>query len=302
LSSFQIFGFVLAFSSTICFAGNKSFLSKPLIKYNSSIPVYIGLLIGVAITGLATICIGQMASLLHPTPFIILVFAAVGILNFVVGRQLSYEAVKNIGANQTSPLLSVQIIYAISFAVLLLKEDVSVGIIFGSSLILIGVLLLEGIPSAIKRGGNAKWGYIAAFSSALIFGFTPLLIKVGLSNYHSFIAGTFIAYVTAMAGYGLAIKPRHVSESIKTMPRHILFSYIIAGALAVAAQLLRFGALSYAPIVIVAPVLASQPVFTLLMSLKFAKDFEIFRLRTVTAIGIVTVGSVFLSIFSGISS
>jgi len=103
-----------------------------------------------------------MSFLLRSTPFIILVFAAIGIFNFVIGRQLSYEAVKNIGANQTSPLLSVQIIYSILFAVLLLKEDVSVGTVLGSSLILIGVLLIEGVPNAIKRGGNAKWGYIAA--------------------------------------------------------------------------------------------------------------------------------------------
>lgn len=78
------------------FAGNKSLLSKPLIKSNSSIPVYIGLLIGVAITGLTTIGIGQMGLLLSATPFIILIFAVVGILNFVIGRQLLYEAVKNI--------------------------------------------------------------------------------------------------------------------------------------------------------------------------------------------------------------
>lgn len=164
------------------------------------------------------------------------------------------------------------------------------------------MLLLEGVPSAIKRQGNAKWGYIAALSSGLIFGFTPLLIKIGLSNYHYFIVGTFMSYMTAMVGYGLAIKPHNISESIKTMPRYILFSYVIAGVLAVAAQLLRFGALSYVPVVLVAPVLASQPVFTLFMSHKLAKDFEIFKIRTITAISVVTIGSVFLSIFSGITT
>jgi len=120
--------------------------------------------------------------------------------------------------------------------------------------------------------------------------------------YHYFIVGTFIAYLTAMLGYGLAIKPRLISESIKTMPRYVLFSYVMAGVLAVAAQLLRFGALSYAPIVIVAPILASQPVFTLFMSHKLARDFEIFKSRTITSIGIVTVGSIILSIFSGLAT
>jgi drug/metabolite transporter (DMT)-like permease len=190
-------------------------LSKPLIKSDSFIPVYVGLLIGVVVTGLMTICLDQLKSFLTATPSVILIFATVGILNFIIARQLSYEAVKHIGANQTSPLLSVQTVFAVSLAVLFLEEHLSIGVILGVTLILIGVFLLEGVTSAHKRGGNAKWGYIAALSSALIFGLTPALIKVGFSNYHSFISGTFIAYMAAMTGYAIAIRPVKFSNSIK---------------------------------------------------------------------------------------
>jgi drug/metabolite transporter (DMT)-like permease len=292
-------GALLALGSAVAFAGNRAFVSRPLVKSDPEIPTYFTLVAGVIVTGIVMFLSNEEGNLLQMTLIVVVIFAAVGVFHFAIGRQISYIAEKNIGANQASPIISAQIVYAVLLAIALLGETVNLGIAIGTILILAGILLLEVRSSAAKRGGKIRTGYIAAFVTSVIFGLSPLLIKVGLSLYNFYASSLFMAYVAAMVFYALSRSPTKIAQGVRALPRYAFVSYVIAGILAGLGQIFRFDALSVAPVVIVVPILASHPIFTVLMTRKLAKDYEVFRPRTIGAILIVVIGTILVSIYSG---
>lgn len=72
-------------------------------------------------------------------------------------------------------------------------------------------------------------------------------------------------------------------------------SIIIAGIFGVCSQLFRFAALSFAPVVIVVPIIGSQPIYTLFFTRMLAKDVEVFNVRIVLSVFLVILGSIFVS-------
>jgi drug/metabolite transporter (DMT)-like permease len=299
--SSDLVGIILALGSSVCFAGNRSFVSRPLLNSRPATAIYIGLVVGVILTAIAMVVSGELLSLLLAGVLTVVIFVTVGIFHLGVGRTLSYTSVKNIGANQTAPLVSTQILYSLVFGVAVLGENLNLGTALGAALVLVGVLLLEVRASASKRSGKIKVGYLAGLSTGLIFGLTPILIKIGLSTFHYYITATFITYLGSLGFYSLAISPKKIFyETRKSLPRSDLVSVVFAGVFGAAAQLLRFGALSLAPVVTVVPLLAAHPFFTILITRKLAKEYEVFHIRTLLAMVSVIVGTVFVSYSSGI--
>jgi drug/metabolite transporter (DMT)-like permease len=239
------------------------------------------------------------SDLLYLTALTIGIFAAVGIMHFAIGRQISYIAEKNIGANQAAPLISTQIIYSVILAIILLGETVTPELVVGAAMILGGSLLLEARASATKRGGTLRKGYIAAITTSLLFGISPLLIKWGLGMYDYYFGATFVAYAAAFLFYLLSRSTPKLVVSMKALPTYALIYYVIGGCLAAFGQLFRFSALTFAPVVIVIPILAAHPIFTILLTRGLARDYEVFHVRTIAAIFIVVVGTILVSLASG---
>lgn len=299
LISDGLLGALLALGSAVSFAGNRSFASRPLVKSDPSLATYVTVLVGVPIAAVAMFASNEEGTLFQLVPIVLIIFAAVGIFHFAIGRQTSYIAAKHIGANQSAPLISTQIVYSSLLAIALLGESVNIGIALGTMLILLGILLLEVRSSAAKRGGNLKLGYAAALVTSVIFGVSPLLIKVGFSTFSFYASSTFIAYAAALIFSALTNSPVKIFSGLRGIPRYALVYYLIAGVLAAVGQLFRFAALTYAPVVVVIPILASHPVFTVMMTRKLAKDYEVFRPRTVGAILLVVAGTILVALYSG---
>ena len=244
---------------------------------------------------------GQIVDLLIVSVTIGAIFAIVGVFHFGIARQLSYISIKNIGANEASPIISSQVLYSLLFAVLLLNEKMTLSIAGGAGLILIGILVLERRAGALKRRGNLTIGIVAALLTGSVYGLTPILIKYGLSIYHFFVAATFVAYACSFAVYVVSTNPVKMVGEIKALPRLDFAYFCIAGLFSISAQLLRFGALSFAPVVLVAPILSTHPIFTVLLTRKLAREFESFQTRILFSIALVVLGSFLVSYSSGIA-
>jgi drug/metabolite transporter (DMT)-like permease len=262
---------------------------------------YIGIATGVAISALAVFSFGQEQELLFVTLASLILFALVGVFHFALARQLSFVAIKNLGANETSAIISTQIIYSLVFAILILNESMTLAIVAGSALILMGLLVLDVRSGANRRKGSVRVGIVAAMLTGLVYGFTPILIRIGLLAYHFFLDATFLAYVSAMIIFLFTTNANSMFSEIKALPKFALAYYIVAGVFAASAQLLRFWALNVAPVVTVAPILASSPIFTLIMTRTIAHEIEVFEPRILISIFLVVIGTVSVSLGAGIS-
>lgn len=269
------------------------------MKSSAVVANYIGLITGVIILFSLVLALNQAQAFLFVTVWTVAVFATVGVLHFGLGRLLSYSSVKNIGANQAAPIISTQVLYALILAVIIFGENITLGIAVGSALVLFGVLILEGGLGASKRGGSRKKGYLAALATGGIFGFTPILIKAGLQTFHFYVSAILIAYATALAIYAVLVNPKKIASDIRSLPRYAIVSFVISGILSATSQIFRFGALNYAPIVVIVPILGAQPIFTVIFTHFLAKDVEVFNWRTILSIVLVILGTIIVSYSSG---
>ena len=293
-----LFAIVLATGSSICFAGNRAFASRPLINSDTRVITYITLLTGVIASALAMAILGELRALLLASALVVALFGLVGIVHYAIGRQLSYVAVKNIGANATAPLLSTSVLYSFILSVLFLHEILTYVLVIGTIFILVGVFILEIRSGALIRKGKYRAGLVAAITTAAIFGITPVVISFGLSIYDYYLAAVFISYAVATIIYTLtANTPTIVKSMVKTPSTGLIF-FIISGFFASGAQLFRFAALSVAPVVFIVPILSTNPIFTILLTRLVAREFEVFTLRTIISMVLVVIGSALVTIYA----
>ncbi len=297
-----LLGVILAVGSAFCFAGNRAFGSGPLSDPNSD-PVfvnYLSLMVGVIIAFVASVATLQLGELTSISLFALAMFIVAGLVHFGLGRTLSYTSIKHIGANPTSALLSTQALYSLLLAVLFLQEALNAGIVAGTALILVGIAFAEGRLTATKRGGRVGFGYAAALSAGLIFGITPILIKSGLQSFGFYAAATLLSFTAAFLAYTLRVTPRRFLSGLRRTTRYSLTSFIVMGVFGISAQLMRYAALTIAPVVVVAPMLTLHPVFTILLTRKLSKKSEVFTARMVSSILITVAGALLVAFSSGL--
>lgn len=92
--------------------------------------------------------IGLLALVLDPggfarlTPPALLWFAGTGVINFVGGRQLNLRATRLLGASRAAALIAASPLVAVVLAALLLGEQVTLPIVAGVGLTVLGVGLV----------------------------------------------------------------------------------------------------------------------------------------------------------------
>ena len=296
----SLLGVVFAIFAAACFGANRAFLSKPLVRSSPRVANYITAVVGILVALVADIVTGQSSTILATSLYTVFIFVVVGILNFGISRILSYVGVKNIGATQASVLSLTQVLYSFIFAVVLIGETLTIETAAGAALIILGALIIEGRPIAKLRGGSLKIGIISILLGSIVRGFAPVLIKVGLVHYPFSVSATLISYLGAMLFNASLIAPRKAISGVKALPRTALLSITAAGVFVVVAQLLRFAALDFASVVLVAPMTAMEPIFTVLISQVVAKEFEVIHKRTVLSIVLVVLGGMIVSYSSSI--
>jgi drug/metabolite transporter (DMT)-like permease len=294
-------GVILAVCSAFCFAGNRAVGSGPLAVKGSdpTFVNYMSLLVGVPIAFVASAATLQILDLTTITLFAAAMFIVGGMFHFGLGRTLSYTSIKHIGANPTSALLTTQALYSLLLAVLLLGENLNAGIIAGTLLIIFGILFMEGRVSAARRGGRLNFGYATALLAGLIFGISPIVIKAGLTSFHFYAAATLVSFTSALLIYTLWMTPPRFVRSLKATPRSSLLPYVVMGVFGITAQLFRYASLTYAPVVVVAPLLATHPIFTMILTSRISKETEVFTTRTVLSIFVAAVGAILVGYSSG---
>ncbi len=254
---------------------------------------------------------------------------AAGIVHFMIGRYAYYRSIKAIGATRTGPLLSLAGPYSLLMAIFVLGEDVS--LLLGAAIILmiIGPAIIvernpgrantarvtppntpaQATPSGGSENDGARTatapsfefkqaeGYAFGLITALAWGTSPLLIRWGLADTGLGIAGSTIAYMSAFALLLVAlVLSSGAREVMGTMDNRLFRLFFGASITAFIAQVLRFWALSIAPVTIVNPLQRVGTIFTLGMSYAFNRSLEIFTKRMLLGVAVSLVGSVMLAV------
>ena len=224
---------------------------------------------------------------------------AMGILAYCVARVLHNWALRMVGATRAVPMISLQPLMAFAIGFLILGERPNLLVTIGTPIVVGGILLVvmprpsggsgrtgAGSGRAGAGSGQAgagapgqievrKLGYLLAIGGSMAF-----VTRDALSRH--VLGALALAPPFVVSGFALvfggailfAFIHRSVINSLRNLPLRYVGICCLAGLLQGLAVASLFHALSRAPVTVVTPIYASQPIIALILSAMFLRQLE----------------------------
>ncbi len=218
------------------------------------------------------------------------IFAAVGLVFPAMITMLTFAGNRALGPVVTGALGNLAPLFAVTLAVILLHEPLSPFQFAGLIVIVAGVVAITVTRPQDMRNWRS-WALLLPLGAAAIRGFIQPVIKLGLEEWPSPIAAGFVGYIfsslTVLVGAKL-----YSGRFIADAPVRGIVWFIGIGLVNGVATLLLYAALGNGPVALVAPLVATYPLMTVVLSaLILGKSERGVRLALAVAL---TVGGVVL--------
>lgn len=199
----------------------------------------------------------------------VLLFAAVGLFFPVSVTLLTFRSNELLGPTVTGAVSGTAPLFAILAASLLLGEQVPAQAAVSAVGVVIGVALLSW-NRRVVRTGFSGWALLWPLAGALMRGLAQTGAKAGLLLWANPFAAGLIGYLVSSAVITGANRLRQADRPALT-PKGIAW-FAGTGVLNGSAVLLMFIALSLAPVWVVAPIIATYPLTTAIISAIFLRE------------------------------
>jgi drug/metabolite transporter (DMT)-like permease len=275
-----------SFLAALCFSIAHILIRRGLVESNAMTGSFISLSMSALVLWLLLPFFVSFRTLWNPA---ILIFVAAGIFAPGIGRTLSYVGIEKIGVARSVPIANSSPIFASVFAVVFLAEVWVLQNIAGTLLVISGVVVLS-----MARPPTGEWrrsDVVYPIIGAMAFGASSILRKAGLSlvEYPLLAAAVTAATAATFSFVLLQIKGGKQAFKLTRKSAKWLFS---AGVFNTAAMLSVFYALSHGRVVIVDPLVSSNPVLTLLLTSIFLRDVEALSRRVIFGALLTVAGTV----------
>ena len=272
--------------AALCFSIAHILIRRGLIESNAMTGSFISLTMSAAVLWLLVPFVVPLSALW--TPFIA-IFLAAGILAPGIGRTLSYIGIEKIGVARSVPIANSSPIFASVFAVIFLAETWVLQNIVGTTLVIAGVIILS--VAKPFQGEWRKLDVVYPLVGAMAFGASAILRKAGLGFVDiPLLAAATTAGAAALFSFCL-LQMQGGKKAFKLTHKSAAWLFT-AGFFNTAAMLSVFYALSHGKVVIVEPLVSSNPVMTLLLTSVFLRDLEALNLRVVVGALLTVTGTI----------
>lgn len=203
-------------------------------------------------------------------------FALMGLIAYPLARVLQNTAIDMVGASRAVPMGSAQPLVAFILGMLLLGERPNALVSAGTPVIVAGLLMVVlagNIRSTEKILTVRNFGYLLAIGAATAFASRDVISR-------HVVTGTAPALVTAAFALTiggimlLTLVHRDLVRTTRSVPGKYLAMCCIAGIFQGLAVASLFQALARAPVTVVSPIYASQPIITLFLIHIFLRRLE----------------------------
>jgi drug/metabolite transporter (DMT)-like permease len=265
----------LALLAAFCFAVSHILVRRGMVNSNALTASVISLSMSAIVSWGLVVIFVPLSALWTPALWY---FIVGGIFAPGLGRTLNFVGIERIGVARAVPIVNSSPMFASIFAVFYLGEVWLAQNIVGTCLVILGVVTLSSIKSA--SGQWRKMDVIYPVLGAISFGISSTLRKAGLLVDNIPLVA---AAITATAGllFSLGLLKARGGSKIFRVPRSSFGWYFSAGIFNTAAMLFVFYALSFGQVVIVEPLVAANPVLSMLLTAVFLKDLESVGARVV---------------------
>ena len=226
-------------------------------------------------------------------------FLCLGAVNFIGGRTQNFRAISLVGASRSSAILGTSAVFATVFAMTITGERPHFLVPLGTGAVVIGLVSSTG--GSVRHGWSgdrrALSGYALALVAAASYGGTDVIAKELTEAYGS---PLMISAFSLIFGV-LLLAPlagRDALSDIRSAGSDLRFtaSAGLSGLCAATAVISLYYALQRSDVVIVAPIVSTNPLMTLLLAQLFISRLERIT-REVVYGSAVTVGGIILVVF-----
>lgn len=218
------------------------------------------------------------------------IFVANGFMHPLLSINLAFEAVRRMGPTVSATISATSPLFAILGAVLLLGEELRFLVLLGTLSIVFGIMLLSGF-----RDTRRNWHPLALLfplGAAAVRGANHIVGKVGLEFLPSAYFAVLISFSVSWFGALLFSRLTQPPSPIRVWRGGLWF---ISSGLAIALGVVSmYAALLLGDVVVVSPIMASFPLFTLLIV--WLLHEEVIRLRTLFGVLLVLAGTVVITL------
>ena len=249
--------------------------------------------VGVAIVALVL----EPDSLFGASPSALLWIAFFGVVQFAIGRSSAYTGLSTIGASRVALFISTQVPFAAFLAIAFTGEKLGVLVAVGTLAVMLGLLLASGdsLTQGWRTDRRYLIGCLAGLTAGAATGASTVLAKQAVSVYDSPLAVTTLGMLAAIiivaptVGIIAARNP-----AIRKFEWRAMGFVWLSGASTTVSIVAQLFAVQRADVLIVAPILATFPLWTLLLAHIFIARLEQITLRltigtVVTVAGVVAV-------------
>jgi drug/metabolite transporter (DMT)-like permease len=223
-------------------------------------------------------------------------FALMGALAYLIARVFNNTAIAMIGASRAVPMASIQPVFAFGLGVVFLREQPNLLVVLGTPLTVCGLVLVFLSASTTRSKEQVltikDLGYLLAIGAAASFASRDVISRYVVSS----LAPPLVAagFALAIGGFMLlAVVHRDVVNSLHRLPGRYIIICGLAGVCQGLAVASLFQALSWAPVTVVSPINASNPLITLILAHLFLRRLESINLALVVGT-LLSVGGVAL--------
>ena len=275
-----------SFQAALCFSIAHILIRRGLKESNAMTGSLISLTMSAVTLWCALPFFVPLAALGNPA---LLIFVLAGVFAPGIGRTLSYVGIEKIGVARSVPIANSSPIFASIFAVIFLAEAWVLQNIVGTVLVISGVIVLS--MAKPPQGEWRKIDVIYPLIGAVAFGASSTLRKAGLGFVDIPLLAAAVTAGTAAVFSFTLVQIQGGKQTLKLNRRSAAWLFP-AGIFNTAAMLSVFFALSHGKVVIVEPLVSSNPVTTLLLTSIFLRDVESLTLRVVIGAALTVTGTI----------
>lgn len=276
----------LAMQASLCFAVAHILNRRGLLTSNAITASLFSIILSAVVLWAMVPFFVPLSSFRSPA---IWYFLVGGIFAPGLGRLMALTGIERLGVGRSIPLSNASPMIASMMAVVLMGERWTPQNFFGTSLVILGIVILS-----MKETGQTRWrrlDLIYPVMAALSFAISTNLRKLGLLIDNVPLVAAAITSTTALL-FAVVVFQAQGGRRVFRLSRSS-FGWFLAGGLSTtAAMLLVFYALSSGRVVIVDPLVNTNPVLVLPLSALFLRDLEAITLRIVVGTTCTVVGTI----------
>jgi drug/metabolite transporter (DMT)-like permease len=303
-------GIILGFGCAIAFATNAIVTRRGVLRASSNYIANISILTG-PVFFLLVASVTKDLSQIGQFPWKAYLFLALsGVVHFALGRTWAYKSIQLIGTNRSYMVTSLYPIVSIGLAIIILGETIKplmiLGILCSLSSPFITFFKEKTVSGGTHLMGNSHGkevdrhtlylGMLYGMGAAVFWGSSFIFIKLGLENGGSPVAGSLLAYLGASIAIIPSLLNRKNKREMLEADRKSFQLGLFGGLTANIAQLLRYLALGYGSVIIVTVLMRTSPLWVLLLSFIYNREYESFSRWVLLSNALLIVGTVLILI------